>query len=93
MRARDTKATGQEACRTRDPKTKEEWQEAVDAASACRAIADCKAYGLLDGGPVINAERCDEILTRGAALGVMPTAPAKELAVELIASLARAASA
>jgi hypothetical protein len=51
----------------RDPKTPEEWQTAVDSASALRLIADCRMYGLIDGGPSIDVARCDEIVERGLA--------------------------
>lgn len=67
-----------------DPKTPAEWQEAVDAAAACRAIADCKMYGLLEGGPEINVARCDEILGRGRRRGVHPSSSVRELALEMV---------
>jgi hypothetical protein len=70
----------------RNPKTPAEWQEAVDAAAACRAIADCKMYGLIQGGPEINVERCDEILERGKARGLHPSAPSTELAIRYVAA-------
>lgn len=70
--------------RFRDPKTPEEWQWAVDAAAAARAIFDCKLYGLLEGGPEIDADRCDQILKRGAARGITPSAPAESLALDFI---------
>lgn len=65
----------------RDPKTPAEWQEAVDGAAACRAIADCQMYGLLQGGPKIDVVRCDEILERGAARGIRPSREPTDLAV------------
>jgi hypothetical protein len=68
----------------KQPKTGSEWQEAVDAAAACRAVADCKLYGLLEGGPVVNVARCDEILERGRARGVFPSRPVPELAIEYV---------
>lgn len=70
-----------------DPKTAAEWQEAVDAAAGARAIADCKMYGLLEGGPEIDVGRCDEILERGRARGVRPSRPRNELAVRLVAEI------
>jgi len=69
---------------TRDPKSTAEWQEAVDAAAGLRALADCKMYGLIEGGPEIDVARCDEILERGRARGVRPSAPARDLAIEII---------
>jgi hypothetical protein len=70
--------------RKRDPHTPAEWQEAVDGAAAARAIADCKMYGLLEGGPEINLARCDSILERGRRRGVFPSRPVTELAVAFI---------
>jgi len=69
------------------PKTTAEWQEAVDAAAGMRAIADCKMYGLIEGGPSINVERCDWILARGRRRNVTPSRSGKELAIELIAAI------
>jgi hypothetical protein len=68
-----------------EPQTAEEWQEAVDAAVGLRAVADCKMYGLIEGGPNIDVGRCDEILALGEARGVRPSKPAQDLAVEMIA--------
>ena len=70
--------------RRRDPRTAAEWQEAVDGAAACRVIADCKMYGLLEGGPTVDVDRCDVILERGAARGIRPSKPAVDLAVEFL---------
>jgi hypothetical protein len=68
----------------RDPKTPEEWQEAVDAAAGARAIADCAMYGLITGGPKINVRRCDDILARGRKRGIAPSRTDTELVVELV---------
>lgn len=68
----------------RDPRTREEWQQAVDAAAGARAIADCMLYGLLTGGPAIAIGRCDEILERGAKQGIKPSRPVIDLALDLI---------
>lgn len=68
----------------KDPSTPEEWQEAVDAAAAGRALADYKMYGLVEGGPSINIARCDSILERGRCRGITPSRPALDLALALI---------
>jgi hypothetical protein len=70
----------------KQPRTPAEWQEAVDVAAALRAIADCKMYGLIEGGFHIKVARCDEILERGARRGVHPSRPPGELAVGYIAA-------
>lgn len=56
-----------------DPKTPEQWQEAVDAAEGLLLIDSARQYGLITGGPKINADRCDEILRRGRERGVYPS--------------------
>jgi hypothetical protein len=70
-----------------DPETREEWQEAVDVAVGARAIADCKMYGLLEGGPEVDVDRCDEIIERGRQRGVLPSRTVVELAAEIIAAV------
>lgn len=67
-----------------DPKTPEQWQEAVDMAAGWRMIEDCRMYGLIDGGPSVNLDRCDEILERGRKRGVRPSKPVLELAIDLV---------
>lgn len=71
----------------RDPQTPAEWQEALDAATALRAIADCMMYGLVQGGPTINVERCDDLIARARRLRFRPSAPAADLAVAYIEQL------
>lgn len=70
-----------------EPKTATEWQSAVDAAAGLRAIADCKMYGLLEGGPTIDVRRCDEILKSGAARGFRPSQSVNQLAVGMVAAI------
>jgi hypothetical protein len=63
--------------KTRNPRSRAEWQEAVNAAEFCLMVDSCEQYGLITG-PKINAERCQEILERGKTLGILP-APHDEL--------------
>jgi hypothetical protein len=78
----------------KDPRGSKQWQEAVDLAAGLRAIADCKMYGLLEGGPEIDIRRCDQILERGALIGYSPSRPVKELAVVIVQAFnSRASSA
>lgn len=56
----------------RDPRTPREWQDAVDAAQFCLEIESCRMYGLIEGGPEFNVERCVAILERGARKGIFP---------------------
>lgn len=57
---------------SKNPATPAEWQEAVNAAFVMRRIADCVMYGLITTDLVIDIDRCDEILERGAAHGYRP---------------------
>jgi hypothetical protein len=61
-----------------DPQTPAEWQEAVDMAELLLGIDSAAQYGLLTGGPSVNAARAAELLERGRAKGYTP-APFEEL--------------
>jgi hypothetical protein len=69
------------------PTTPAEWQFAVDGAAGLRAIADCRMYGLIEGGPEIDINRCDELLELGRRRGIVPSQPDIVLARQLIAAL------
>ena len=56
----------------RDPRTPREWQEAADAAAWCLTVDACRQYGLLEGGPEFNVERCARILERAKKRGITP---------------------
>ena len=69
-----------------NPTTLEEWQNAVDAANALLKLDAARLYGLVSGGPEIDADRCWEILHRAAELhGIEPAEDAVE---RLVAELA-----
>lgn len=55
--------------KAQDPQTNAEWQEAVDLASALLHLDSARQYGLVTGGPVVNVERCVQILADGAQRG------------------------
>lgn len=57
----------------RDPKTPAEWRQAVALAEACLLLDSARQYGLVTGGPGVDAERCEDILRRGAEQGIRPT--------------------
>ncbi len=57
----------------REPRTPEEWQEAVDSASLHLLIDAGEKYGLVYRSSLVaNAERCEAILARGRELGYRP---------------------
>jgi hypothetical protein len=73
-----------------DPVTDAEWRDAVLAAAALRQIHDCKLYGLIEGGPDINVERCDELIEKGRARGVVfSEREIRDAACEMAKGLAR----
>jgi len=67
-----------------DPKTRDEWQDAVDGAQGALTLDACRQYGLVTGGPKVNADRCADILKRGKAMGIVPAPDAAERFVQLI---------
>jgi hypothetical protein len=56
----------------KDPHTPEEWRDAVDAAEAYLLLESARMYGLVRGGPVINVDRCEQLLRAGKSLGYTP---------------------
>jgi hypothetical protein len=62
-----------------DPETPDQWQLAVDAAAGCLALVAALQYGLIEGGPEFDPDRCREILARGEILGYLPAADAGAL--------------
>lgn len=57
----------------RDPRGRGEWQEAADDAYTLLLIDSAKQYGLIEGGPTINVERCEVILDRAKIRGIAPS--------------------
>lgn len=56
----------------KDPTTPAEWQEAVDLAEVLLLIDSARKYGLITGGPGVDADRCDRLLAEGRRRGVRP---------------------
>ena len=55
------------------PQTRDEWQHATNLAHTLLLIDAARLYGLITGGPDIDAARCEEIIDRAQALGITPT--------------------
>lgn len=55
-----------------NPQTMIEWQIAVDLFVALLCLDSAKQYGLVTGGPAVNADRCVEILDEGEKRGIYP---------------------
>ena len=56
----------------RMPRTRREWQAAVDAAEWALVVDSCRQYGLIEGGPDIDVDRCLLILERAKMRGITP---------------------
>jgi hypothetical protein len=54
--------------RGHDPESPAEWQEAVDTAHFLLLLDSARQYGLVEGGPAVDIERCEAILKRGAEM-------------------------
>ena len=62
-----------------EPNTPEEWQTAVDAADALLRLDAARTYGLVTGGPEVDAERCWELIYRAQEEhGIQPSEDAVE---------------
>jgi len=57
-----------------EPDSPVEWQEAVNCAHFLLLLDAARGYGLVTGGPEVNAVRCTEIVKRGRRMGYKPTA-------------------
>jgi hypothetical protein len=60
------------------PQTLTEWQDAADAAEAALCFHSARLYGLIDGGPTVNADRCAELLIGARDRGIQPRPDALE---------------
>lgn len=58
--------------RRQDLRTPGEWQEADDAAHALLTIDAARQYGLIEGGPDCDRERCADILQKAKRCGITP---------------------
>lgn len=70
-----------------EPETSERWQKAVNLAEFYLLLESARQYGLIEGGPSMDIERCEELLHRGKQPGVQPQS-AGELALLLAQALA-----
>lgn len=58
--------------------TAEEWQDVVNAAAGALALHSARAYGLVKGGPKVDAERAQQLLLLGKQAGYVPAPDAIE---------------
>jgi len=57
---------------SRNPRTVEKGQEAADVAQWALALDSARQFGLVEGGPKVNVERCEEILNLAEKRGIRP---------------------
>ena len=65
-----------------EPSSPGEWQLSVDCCHVLLMLVSARQYGLVSGGPVVNVERCEDILTRGKAMGYRPSEPGISFALK-----------
>lgn len=59
-----------------DPTTRKEWRKVALLARGALLFHSARAYGLIDGGPEINVERCEKLLAGARARGITVNADA-----------------
>ena len=55
-----------------NPRTREEWQEAANAAYFLLLVDAAREYGMTTGGPEVKIERCNWILAEARKRGITP---------------------
>ena len=61
-----------------DPETNFEWQLAMDLAHGALMLDSARQYGLVNGGPQVNVERCEQIYSAARKKGVLPSSDSVE---------------
>lgn len=54
------------------PSTPEEWQATVDFCEFALQLDAARQYGFVTGGPRVNVEQCQLLLSEGAKRGIHP---------------------
>jgi hypothetical protein len=55
-----------------DPRTPQEWQEAVNLAELYLILNSAEVFGLVTEGPRVNVERCEDLIKMGRERGYIP---------------------
>jgi len=63
------------------PRTPREWRDAAACADVLLAVDAARQYGLVEGGPAIDRDRCLRLLARAKAHGIVPTMTDKTAAL------------
>lgn len=89
-RAEAQLATGRKVAQ---PRSMADWQFAADAAMALLAFESARAFGLISGGPDVNADRCSRLLSQADARhGIRPsTAGVAAMTDAVVAAYSRSA--
>lgn len=59
----------------RNPTTPDEWQLVADFSAFCLAVENARLYGLIEGGPEINVDRCRDLLLMAQDRGIESRGP------------------
>lgn len=59
----------------RRPKSRSEWQAAIDVANLLMLIDHGRTWGLIDDAGKINLQLCEDFLARGNELSLQPRTP------------------
>jgi hypothetical protein len=73
----------------KNPRTPEEWQEAVNLAHFYLRMKGARLYGLIYGGPTVDVARCEQILLDGRDRGFHPQPEALAGLVEALTEPAK----
>lgn len=73
-----TSPTPNSPAEPRMPRTRGEWQDAVDAAEGALCLGSARQYGLVTGGPEVNLERAAVLLREGKRHGITPAPDAAQ---------------
>lgn len=68
----------------RNPTTPAEWREAAVFAAAALMLDSARQYGLVTGGPIVNVDRCVDVLAEAKGRGVEPTKAEIDAAVDAL---------
>lgn len=68
----------------KEPCSPAEWQHVADLAEAWLRIDSARKYGLITGGPGVDADRCAQLLVQAMGRGFIPTKAEVDRMVEAL---------
>jgi hypothetical protein len=55
-----------------NPRSPKEWQEAADSSNFLLLLDSARQFGLIEGGPQLDVDRCVWILEQAKSRGITP---------------------